>query len=207
MTDTDTNTSCNKDNNLVIGIDQSLTETGITYLISPNYYSTHSIKGKGKTSLEKINYIRNKVYESTKEAKIKMPDKKFYAFLEGGSYGSKGMLFTLGQLSGAVIGALDFLNINVWEIPPTTLKQFMSGIGSASKDYMMKKIKEKYNQGFKNDNLADSYSLAVLGYRMLEGKSIFREECNVMVKLMKKIKINGEINKELNKELNEELIG
>ena len=173
--------------NLIIGIDQSIEETGITFMLSPDYYTTYSVCGKGKGSLDRIESIRAKVYDLVKASKDKIVDKTFYAFLEGGSFQSKGQLFTLGQLSGSIIGTLNFLGIKVFEIPPTTLKLFMAGTGAANKAYMMKKIQEKYNIVFTNDNKADSYSLAVLGIKLLNGVSEYREEANVIFNLRQKL--------------------
>jgi len=163
-----------------IGIDQSYSETAITVLITPDNYNIFSIKGKGKTIFDKLFYIR----DNFKFILDGLSEKPEVVCIEGGSYKSEGRLFSLGQLSGVLINSLfDWGVSNILEIPPKTLKKFISGMGDASKETVMKAIERKYHHVFKNDNKADSYSLAILAHRYVSDEHQFREEAQVIYNL------------------------
>lgn len=45
-------------------------------------------------------------------------------------------------------------------VPPTSLKKFVTGKGTASKDDMVKAVQTKWSPDVKNNNIADAYGLA-----------------------------------------------
>ena len=49
------------------------------------------------------------------------------------------------------------------EVPPTTLKKFISGKGNAGKAEIVSTLSSKFGMAFKTDNAADAYGLAQLG--------------------------------------------
>lgn len=110
-------------------------------------------------------------------------------FIEGGAYDAGGMLFTLGQLSGMLIGEVSYYGIKIREVPPSTVKKFISGHGNASKKMVMDSISTKYGIRFTNDNLADSYVLALMAhdYHGEDGEiRTHREELDTIDKMIKK---------------------
>jgi Holliday junction resolvasome RuvABC endonuclease subunit len=143
-----------------MGIDQSLKETAITVLTTPNKYKTYSFKGKGKTKLDKMKSI----WVNTQELFISNNLETNLVFIEGGSFMSTGQLFSLGQLSGGIISMLELEGFPTKEIPPSLLKKFITGRGQCSKKHMMDKIRERFGPKFTNDNIADSYGLALMAY-------------------------------------------
>jgi crossover junction endodeoxyribonuclease RuvC len=159
-----------------IGIDQSLTETAITVLNTPNKYIIYSFKGKGKNSLEKSLDLHDKIKVFFhRQFAVTEGLKPIKCFIEGGSYHSTGRLFSLGQLSGLIISIIDSHKIPFREIPPTILKKFMTGKGNANKNFVIKNIQKKYGIHFKNDNEADSYVLALMAYNFMNYKLLNKD--------------------------------
>lgn len=168
---------------MYLGIDHSVNGTAIALLSSPSNYTTYLIKGKGANSQEKLLYTAYSIRSIVHEQMLNI--KK--VAIEGGSFRSDGHLYTLGQVSGAIIYALK--DLKIIQVPPKTLKKFISGNGDAEKPYVMKKILEKYNIEFNDDNKADAYSLALFCYRLdnKEGTP-FREELESVIKFDQHIK-------------------
>ncbi len=84
--------------------------------------------------------------------------------IEGLSFGSQGR----GMLQ---LAALHFFIRNLFFkeglkfkiVPPKTAKKFGSGNGNANKEFLMKKVKERWNPDIpENDNLYDAYVLAIM---------------------------------------------
>jgi Holliday junction resolvasome RuvABC endonuclease subunit len=165
-----------------LGIDASLTNTGITLLISPTQYTSFSIKAKGGTQLERMELIAEQLLSFIVEQNIDPMEGT--ACIEGGSYHSNGMIYQMGQLTGMIIHALHQFYVNPMEIPPSQVKKFISGVGSASKQCVMDSIKARYREAFTDDNQADSYALALIAYRYYHyPDSPFRSELEVIKKL------------------------
>ena len=156
---------------ILMGIDQSLTGTGVSFLGSiEKYFLLESGKTKG-TKIPSIDYTR-RIREITQELKDLIveynPD---IICIEGMSFGSKSaVVFDLGGLSHLIRSMLMDLKKDFIVIPPKTLKKYFTGSGNADKIAM---ITECQNRGanipfFKNikkqkvfdDNVSDSYALA-----------------------------------------------
>lgn len=84
-------------------------------------------------------------------------------FVEGYAYGAKYQRESLAELGGVIRRYLHLAKINFWIIPPTSLKMFVTGTGRASKNYMKKRTKEKWQETFKSDDVCDAYGMSRLG--------------------------------------------
>lgn len=174
---------------MFIGIDQSITQTAITILHTPANFNTYTFEGKGKTTKEKLKHIYLEVAEFLLLESKKYGQRIDRCFIEGGSFNSGGQLFTLGQLSGLILSTLIMCRIPYKEVPPSSLKKFISGKGDANKESVMKSIMRKYGVKFTNDNKADSYVLALMAYAytfMGPNEFDFREELEWVEKEKKK---------------------
>lgn len=179
---------------MFIGIDQSFKETAITILFSPTNYNIYTVKGKGDTPQKKLIYLHQKIKKIIEDCfciyteKMNQDPSTILCFIEGGSFGSVGPIFTLGQLSGIILASLYEFNITVKEVTPPQLKKFMTGNGVSDKRFVMRRIREKYGIHFRNDNKADSYVLALMAYNFKHKGEIitkFREEAEVIHKMLK----------------------
>ena len=103
----------------ILGIDQSLTETGFCILNNGKRDTSGIIKLNSKIIPEKINYI----IEQLKD--ILSNDSINYITREGFSYGSVNQAFKLGGLGLAIDCA--FYKNNFYIIPPSLLKKFITG--------------------------------------------------------------------------------
>ena len=76
----------------------------------------------------------------------------------------------MGVSLGENGGVIRFLLISKYpkakflEVPPTTLKKFVTGSGKGEKSLMLKEVYKTYNFDTNNDNIADAFALCKLGY-------------------------------------------
>lgn len=167
----------------IMGVDQSLTGTGVTvFTDNEEYYYLLKSEKTAKTKNPTVDYTRrlikitNEVEELIKKHKIN------YACIEGMSYGSKSsIVFDLGGLSHLVRAM--FLNngVKFIVIPPKTLKKFATENGNADKIAMIEEamkrganipfFKRIKKQTVFDDNVVDAYFLAVFCQDYLSGNT------------------------------------
>lgn len=81
--------------------------------------------------------------------------------MEGYANGRKFNREKLGELGGIVkLSHATVFGIDPTIVPPTSLKKFVAGKGTASKNDMVKSVQAKWNKDVKNHNIADAYGLA-----------------------------------------------
>lgn len=67
----------------------------------------------------------------------------------------------LGELGGIVkLSHATVFGTDPVVVPPTSLKKFVTGKGTASKDAMVSAVQSKWAKNITNNNLADAYGLA-----------------------------------------------
>lgn len=67
----------------------------------------------------------------------------------------------MGELGGVVkMSHASVFGTDPTVVPPTSLKKFVTGKGTASKDDMVKAVQTKWADDVKNNNIADAYGLA-----------------------------------------------
>ena len=148
--------------NLFVGIDPSLTETGLIILgedakiIHQELISTASNQEIESRLLK----IKNCISSLLVNEKL---EKFFYVSIEGLSFMSKGQAVT--QLAGLHYLLRIFLyerekDIIFDVIAPTALKKFVSGKGNVKKELILLHVFKKWGIEFENSNLADAYGLA-----------------------------------------------
>ena len=80
--------------------------------------------------------------------------------IEGYGYGNAHTLVTLVEIGTIIRHGLYMHGINYNDVPPTSLKKFVTGKGNAPKDMMMKEIYKRW--GFEGtDNQCDAVGLAM----------------------------------------------
>ena len=92
----------------------------------------------------------------------------------GYSFGSfrKGLLAQLAELGGFVRVLLKERNIKFYDIPPTTLKGFISNSGAAKKEGIQSDILKKYFILFEDDNEADAFVLSRIVFELGDETSV-----------------------------------
>lgn len=143
-----------------IGIDPSLTGTGFICLNDDGEIQ-HQQLIKTTPALEiedRLKHINDIIQQLID--RYRYPN--VIVYIEGLSFGAKGN--SIMQLAGLHY----FLRMNIRYkeeikydiIPPTTLKKFITGKGNAKKELMLLEVYKRWGIEFKNNNLADGYSLA-----------------------------------------------
>lgn len=150
---------------LYIGVDQSLTASSISLLyeqtVSVFQIHTHT---KSVYRLDQIEKRFIEILNSVSEDHLPLAG----IAIEGYSFGSQGRLFGLGELGGVLRLAIYRRNVNLIEVPPTTLKKFLAGIGNAKKELMIKELYKKYDVDVNDNNDCDAISLSIAAHDYFE---------------------------------------
>lgn len=143
--------------NAYIGIDASLTGTGIAVLAATGKLIDHwtlstSVKDGGlEVRLEEIH----------EHIKWLVGDKPRLVAMEGFAFGSANVAHTLGAVAGVVRLAMQQAKCPFILVPPTTLKKFATGQGTKMpKDQMAVHIAKRWGVMMKDNNQWDAYALA-----------------------------------------------
>lgn len=146
---------------LIVGVDPSLTATGLAYISDHGDVSSCTIKSKpAKGACGRLARYRGLVERISAWVSSVIPKA---VFIEGYSYGSKGSsVYQLAEFGGILRERLE-RNWPIYEIPPGTLKKFVTGSGNAKKEDMMKAMRQLNPN---NHNEADALGLAALGVKV-----------------------------------------
>lgn len=169
----------------ILGIDQSLSDTGICILTEKDH-KLLSIKSNPDKSefgdLYRCRYIRDEIDKILKENKFDL------IVLEGFSYGSKGRkLFTIAALGFFIRDVLATGDNKILIPTPGQLKKFVAGKGiGIEKAVMMMKVLSNWGVEISNNNLADAFGLAKLGEAFLLENYKYKYQEDVVKELRKK---------------------
>lgn len=177
--------------NLIIGIDPSLTGTAICGWHKERmvHISTLSVPkkimkqtSKERAHIERLIWLRNTVYETigTIVELCAAPETVIVApFIEGYAYCARGSVFDMGELGGV----LRLMLAESWgwfvNVPPTSLKKFVTEKGNSPKEVMLEKTFRKYGLGsdtLTDNNQVDAYGLARFGDAFFSTKELPKYE-------------------------------
>ena len=153
---------------MVIGIDLSLTGTGVVTIGKNGEYTEQLIRSKPPkvknptTEIQRITKIRDD---------IELGDAELAA-IEGISFMSRNTTST-SQLSGLnymVREKLIKAGIPFIIVAPSSLKKFVTGKGNSGKDIMMLETYKRWDVSITNDNICDAYGLARLAEALINEK-------------------------------------
>lgn len=160
---------------LIIGIDPSLTSTGIVVLRDGKVEL--AVTTKNKPALGTIDRVRL-IYERIVDIQENLSDgEKWQApdliVIEGFSYGSKGRsVFDIAYLGWRIREELERLRTDdgiPWlEVPPSQLKKFATGQGNANKEIILQQVYKRWGYETHDNNIADAYVLAQIGRAYLQ---------------------------------------
>ena len=163
---------------IIIGIDQSLSNTGISVIKrgeKPLYFSIVTGKMRG---IERLDYITKQIIEIISGVCKDNIGEDIVVCREDYAYGAKGDVFNLGELGGCIdlmlynrVNTNSSSKIKYYCIPPNSWKLLVLGSGQVKKDtqYLLT-VYNKTGEKFDNDNIADSYMIALAIEKMLIGK-------------------------------------
>ena len=147
---------------MALGIDLSLTGTGLAVVEGNKLHFSECYKPVNKSSPERLIEIQRKVSET-----MLGYDPEIIC-LEGYSFGSKGRaVFQTGELGGVIRVLLHKSGINWLEIPPSQVKKFAAGVGNCGKDIVLQQVYKRWGMEFKTSDEADAFVLAKIGTILL----------------------------------------
>ena len=88
--------------------------------------------------------------------------------IEGYAMGGNGKTFSLGELGGVLRLACNQDKLPLIEVPPTSLKKFITGKGNNPKTVVLKDLYKKYNLDINDDNDGDAAALALACFAYFE---------------------------------------
>ncbi len=162
---------------LIIGIDPSLTATGIVALRDGKVELAETTKNKPDLgTIERVRLIRERIASiienliNEEKTEWQAPD---LITIEGFSYGSKGRsVFDIAYLGWRIREDLEQLRVDdgiPWlEVPPTQVKQFATGKGNANKEIILQQVYKRWGYETHDNNIADAYVLAQIGRAYLQ---------------------------------------
>ena len=166
---------------IVVGIDPSLTSTGIVVLRNNEIGKALTTKNEPKLgTIERVRRIYkqiNNVIEnlSTCYVNAYIGDKRMIRWeppslivIEGFSYGSKGRgVFDIAYLGWRIREELERYrtedDIPWLEVSPSQVKQFATGKGNANKEVVLQQVYKRWGVESTDNNQADAYVLAQIG--------------------------------------------
>lgn len=159
-----------------IGIDQSLTSTGIAVIRGDEVFCDLIQPGDKIMGVRRLAYIRDNIKKC-----IDTYSPCAHACIEGPSYNSTNRADDLGQLRGILKLSLHDWNIPRTTIPPTVLKKFGARRGDVSKEKMLRAAEQEFGIILgTQDDLADALWLAKLAMALNEDIKLTRPQLEVV---------------------------
>jgi len=147
---------------ILIGIDPSLSSTGIcTMSKDGDILSTFAINSEF-TGPRRLSDIKRQLEPITSYG-ILPSSTKLIAFVEGYSFGSQNGREALGELGGMIRLMLYDEGIEYVDVPPTTLKKYVLGIGKGDKVAMAIGVIKAWGRDFPTTDQTDAYALCQFG--------------------------------------------
>lgn len=145
-----------------IGIDQSYSGFGLIVLNKEKEYDRQLWKFPPLDSDgARLHGIREALSSYLRHSFGIYPRERVHLAIEGYAHGSRFNREKLGELGGLIKTVwFEFSGGAPLVVPPTVLKKYVTGKGTAKKDAMVLAVNDKWQAGIKNDNLADAYALA-----------------------------------------------
>ena len=150
----------------IMGIDPSLTGTGVCILETPNtIIFDKEIITKDKNTERLITISR----ELKTILTLYIPE---LICLEGYAYANPNQAHQLGELGGIIRILLHEYNYkkrnnNLKIIQPTTLKKFITSKGNCKKELILKEVYKQFNYDTDSNNIADAFALTMVGLPIL----------------------------------------
>lgn len=151
----------------VVGLDLSLTATGIAAITDTTVVHTITSKGAKDATLTERRQRLDRLELAIAEW---LPENLDLIVVEAPSFGQ---MRQAGEHARAglwwrVVSILDDCYAPVAEVPPATLKKYVTGKGNAGKDEVLLAVSRRYpDVDVKDNNQADALVLAAMGARRL----------------------------------------
>lgn len=152
----------------IVGIDLSLTGTGIIVLENGAIVHQSLIKSKTTTGfVDEVKRLRRIVDEIMVTVKQEAP---YLVLIEGLAFMARNTtaLVQLAGLNYLLRSSLVDNSIPFIIVAPSTLKKFVTGKGSGPKDVMMLETFKRWGVTLVDNNICDAYGLAKIGEALVQ---------------------------------------
>ena len=145
----------------VVGLDLSLTSTGFAVVTGIGRHA-ETIRRPQYKGTERLRSIRDAISERVRGISPNL------VVVEGYSFGSRAsQSHSLGELGGVVRVELDAIGARWVALPPSTLKKYATGKGSANKELMLTEAVRRLGYAGSSNDEADALWLACAGHHLL----------------------------------------
>ena len=146
-----------------LGIDQSLTATGLCLLAADGSVETlETVDPEKRRGPSRLAFVKTRT-EALLERRV------IFVAMEGYSYNSTGRVFQLGEVGGVLQLLVHEHRVPLATVAPAALKKFATGNPSAAKEDMVTAAKAAGAKA-QDDNQADAFFLAQIAHCMGTGK-------------------------------------
>jgi crossover junction endodeoxyribonuclease RuvC len=146
----------------VVGIDPS-TKTGLVAMNANGVVvDTKHLKFENEKGCKRLNLIAQSVGSLLKEHVPKI------VVIEGLGFNNQFTKVEMAQVGSIIRMECWRLKLSWWEVPPTVLKKWTTGNGSAKKSQMAEHVKARWGFVSSSDDVIDAYALARIGLHMEE---------------------------------------
>lgn len=177
--------------NDVIGVDLSLTGTGVIVLRNGKIICEKLIKTKPVEGvLAELHRLREIV-----EGVMGVVEKPRLAVIEGLAFLAAGHTTAYAQLVGLNYLLRDRLERSGCPfviVAPSSLKKFVTGKGNAQKNVILMEIYKRWHVSFSNDNLGDAYGLAKIGEGLVAAPKLTQTQVEVVQLLKSQFTVYGQ---------------
>lgn len=155
-------------NQYIVGVDQSLNHTAVVVISAEDRSLVGEMLIEPKcTGIERLHVLNTKLRAFLgRHLRYRM------GVLEAYSFGSTHRAFDLGEVGGITKLALHDVCDQVEDCAPTALKKYMADHGSSTKEEMKEAVFARWGIRYRDDNLADAFALAQLGFDLLHPQKI-----------------------------------
>lgn len=145
---------------VVMGLDLSLTSTGLVVLAEGLMLKSKAIKSKENTERRLID-IKDQIEREMLEYEPNLVVLEGYAML------ANGRITALAELGGVVKASLYVRKQPFIVVPPARVKKFATGKGNANKDEVRLWVYKRWGVELKTNDEIDAYVLAQIGLSYL----------------------------------------
>lgn len=143
----------------VVGVDQSLTSTGVAYRVGGKLVTMTIEPGKLR-GMHRLSYIRNKLLEVMSQVRPAMVVFEDYVM---GFRKTTGRLAHLGEVGGVLKLAAWGAGADIMIVPSATLKSVVAGNGKADKLAVQRALLKTYGYRVEQEDEADAAALLLIG--------------------------------------------
>ena len=150
----------------VVGIDPSLTSTGLALRDSAGRLKSYALGDSGLRGMPRLVFLRNAVSRHLDRLK---PDLVVYEGYALGFRGKSNTIFDLGELGGILKLLILEKGLDILLVPPNNLKLFATGKGNADKGQVSLALETSIGVKFSTSDQYDAAGLLLMGEQYLKG--------------------------------------